>query len=264
MSRERFFSTHRVCCYCGGDAKAETIDHIPARITFRGKRRPKGLEVPAFESCNQRTKIIDLIPAMMCRIDPRNFNDEDNADLAKILNAIRNNDSPMLAELQHVSRRQRRSFEQLNAPDTYAGVLNASGPRTGLYMQKFGLKLGLALHYYNTGIVVPKIGGVAVRWFTNANLIENDFLFEILERLDEPRTLRQGKWHVSEEFTVSSKITECQKGGAYLSVFRGAFAICSFVYTDVKISRMANDIWFHRPGDWEINAWSLGLTRLSV
>lgn len=264
MNREQFFALHQACCYCGGDAKAETIDHIPARITFRGKHRPKGLEVPACKNCNQRTKIIDLIPAMMCRIDPHNFNDQDNADLAKILKAIGNNDASMLAELQRVSRRQKRSFDQLKAPDTYAGVLNASGPRTGLYMKKFGLKLGLALHYYTTGIVVPKIGGVAVQWYTNANLVDGSFPYEIADVLDGPRTLRQGKWHVSDEFTVSSKSTECKNGAVYLSIFRGAFAIYSFVYTDVKLSRLANDIWFHRPGDWDINAWSLGPTRFSV
>lgn len=264
MSRNQFFSTHQVCCYCGGDAKAETIDHIPARITFRGKHRPKGLEVPACESCNRQTKIIDLIPAMMCRIDPYSFNDQDNVDLAKILRAIGNNDASLLKELNNISRRQRRSFERLDAPDAYAGVLNASGPRTRIYMQKFGLKLGLALHYYTTGMVIPKNGGVAVQWFTNANLIEGDFPSEIIEGLGQPSTLRQGKWHVSEQFSILSKTTKCQQAGIYFSAFRRSFAIYSFVYADVNLSRMAGNVWLHRPGDWKINAWSLGATRFSV
>ena len=36
----RILEKHPFCCYCGGNERATTIDHVPAKIVFPYKRAP--------------------------------------------------------------------------------------------------------------------------------------------------------------------------------------------------------------------------------
>ena len=66
--KENFLKQHPWCCFCGGAAPATTVDHIPSRQMFSLRRRPKGLEVPACEVCNQATRLHEQIAAMLGRV----------------------------------------------------------------------------------------------------------------------------------------------------------------------------------------------------
>jgi hypothetical protein len=52
-----------LCIYCGGVVRATTIDHMPPRIMFYGKRHPKGLEFASCQKCNEGTKYAGLVAA---------------------------------------------------------------------------------------------------------------------------------------------------------------------------------------------------------
>jgi hypothetical protein len=57
----RVFEACPNCIYCGGEVPAVSIDHVPPRAMFRGRRRPKGLEFASCKGCNEGTsRIISL------------------------------------------------------------------------------------------------------------------------------------------------------------------------------------------------------------
>src|SRR4051812_10489139 len=95
----RFLAWNPFCCYCGGQVRADTLDHVPARIVFRAKHRPKGLEVPSCNSCNQSTKLIDLVSAMLARVGSESNSNQDRDDISKVLTAIGDNAPGLLMEL---------------------------------------------------------------------------------------------------------------------------------------------------------------------
>jgi hypothetical protein len=65
---ETFLVDHPWCCFCGGAAQSETIDHLATKITFPNRSRPKGLEFPACKRCNSQTKSEEALLALVCRM----------------------------------------------------------------------------------------------------------------------------------------------------------------------------------------------------
>jgi hypothetical protein len=58
------------CIYCGGEVPAASIDHVPPRAMFRGRRRPKSLEFASCKNCNEGTGRADLVAALLSRVAP--------------------------------------------------------------------------------------------------------------------------------------------------------------------------------------------------
>ena len=78
---------------------ATTIDHVPPRIMFRDRYRPKGLEFPSCRSCNEVTKHCDLVAAMLGRVYPDAKTDKDREEFKKLLQSINNNIPGLLQEM---------------------------------------------------------------------------------------------------------------------------------------------------------------------
>jgi hypothetical protein len=72
----------RRCIYC--DAIPTTVEHMPPKIMFNGKARPKGMEFAACEPCNNKTSTADLVAAFYSRIG--NGDLSTNAELAEFKN----------------------------------------------------------------------------------------------------------------------------------------------------------------------------------
>ena len=56
------------CIYCVGENAATTIEHMPPISIFEGRQRPKGLEFPSCQACNNNTGHADLVAAMLARL----------------------------------------------------------------------------------------------------------------------------------------------------------------------------------------------------
>jgi hypothetical protein len=162
--RQDFLKRHPICCRCGGLAPATTVDHVPCIQMFSLRRRPRGLEVPACDTCNRATKQHEQVTAWFGRIFSDGRTVEERDELRQIVRSNKNNNPGLLEEMMP-SREQEALFAQSSSslPATAAGVLNCSGPLVNRSMQIFGAKLGFALHYSTTGRIVPLAGGVAVR-----------------------------------------------------------------------------------------------------
>jgi hypothetical protein len=67
MKAKVFLESNPMCCFCGGTEVATTIEHLPARIVFPKKHRPKGLEFPACGTCNEQTRGDDSVLSVVAR-----------------------------------------------------------------------------------------------------------------------------------------------------------------------------------------------------
>src|ERR1700682_1181310 len=79
------------CIYCAGATVATTIEHMPPISIFEGRQRPKGLEFPACERCNNGTGHSDLVAAMLARTWPDANSEIQRRDVRKIFQALENN-----------------------------------------------------------------------------------------------------------------------------------------------------------------------------
>jgi hypothetical protein len=66
--------------YCGGEVPAVSIDHVPPRAMFRGRRRPKGLEFASCKNCNDGTGRADLVAALLSSVAPDARDEEEGAE----------------------------------------------------------------------------------------------------------------------------------------------------------------------------------------
>jgi hypothetical protein len=110
--------------------------------------------------------------------------------------------------------------------------LNANGPILTHHMDIFGAKLGFALHYEMNGTPVPPQGGVQPMFFTNVSAIRGELPTQIIQLLPPPRTLRQGRREVSDQFQYSWAVTEEGRHSVFYATFRSSFAIAAVTALD--------------------------------
>lgn len=220
------------CVYCGGETPAETIDHMPPRMMFWGKHRPKGLEFSSCRTCNASTKHADLVASMIGRAAPDATTLHEQQEFKEILTAVSNNIPGLLQEME--IGRGGQKFARKRLPIKEGGFLRVNGPLVSSYMQQFSCKLGFALFYEVTKSIVPKAGGVAARWFSNVERIDGTFPQTIFDFLLPPTTLKQGQFHVSDQFEYSWRVADDNTTGMFFASFRRSFAVLAFTATDAN------------------------------
>jgi hypothetical protein len=114
-----------------------------------------------------------------------------------------------------------------------------NGPLVSSHMQTFAFKLGFALFHEVTKKIVPPEGVVSARWFSNVERMEGSFPQTVFDFLLPPQTLKQGRFHVSDQFEYSWRIADDNTLGMFFGSFRQSFAIIAFVATDA--TRLAVD-----------------------
>jgi hypothetical protein len=217
------------CIYCGGTTHATTIDHVPPRIMFRNKYRPKGLEFPSCNNCNAGTRRSDLVAAMIGRFFP---NASSPDEMKGILQAVSNNIPGLLDEM-YLGPAERAAAPRTLPSHVEGQLLRANGPLVRSHMQTFAFKMGFALYYEITKQIVPIGGGVVARWFSNVERWRGecpDINFPM-----PPTTLKQGRFEVSDQFAYQGGATNDGKMVFAVSYFRASFAVWTFVAADKSV-----------------------------
>jgi len=228
---------------------ATTLDHVPPRIMFPGKRRPAGLEVPACEPCNQGTKRQELMAAVFSRLsildEPIGDQNEFKRLSARAHRAFPEWAAELALDAQPHSR-LRAAFGDNAQRVRGVGV----GKLTIDCMYTMGAKFGFAIHYDKTGVIVPPAGAVDVRFLTNLELLQKGMPSELFQDLGPRETLRQGEWHVGDYFNFRGGWIPDGSAGIYICMVGVAFATISFVVSDVS-SWVEDEGRGHRfrPGD---------------
>jgi hypothetical protein len=218
------------CIYCG--SAATSIEHMPPRIMFLARQRPKGLEFPSCQPCNEGTRLADSVAALIGRVYP----DGDPQEAKGLLRSVKNN-IPGLIEEMHIG--------------AAGAFLRVNGPLVSMHMQTFAAKLGFALYYALTKQIVPKAGGVAARWFSNVERLEGKFPECAFKYLPPPQTLKQGKLEVSDQFVYQWRMAEGNRMGLFFAYFRLSFAVFAVVANNESLLEIetAHPMRIVRPGE---------------
>jgi hypothetical protein len=236
QGRAALLAANPFCVYCGGTRRATTVDHMPPRMMFRGKLRPGQFEFPCCDPCNQGTKASDLVVAFLGRVYPDPTSAADQADIRRILAGLKNNMPAVLQEMhvgragQKLARNRTRAFL-----DESGGFLRLGGPLMSKHLDTFGCKLALAMHWEITKKIIPPIGGVAVRVYTNVEALERKIPDDLLRLLPGPQTLRQGTWDVTDQFEYSARTTDDHQMGIFFASFRFSFAVTAVTTMDRRL-----------------------------
>lgn len=227
---QRFLLDHPICCFCGGNTPATTRDHVPGKMIFDGKHRPKGIEVPACEQCQKYSKKHELVAAMIARMFPDSSTPTQEKEIDKLLRLANKAIPGLLEELQPTPE-QEAKFERIKEQEpNAAGMLDAGGPLVNASLDIFGAKMTCALHYEKTKKILPIGNPISTRIFTNVDILENNMPKDLLNVLGPPNTLQQGKWSVSNQFSYSYAITDTHEYGVYFSTFRQSFAVLGLIW----------------------------------
>ncbi len=191
------------CAYCAGARVSTTIDHMPAKVVFLGKHRPRGLEFPSCEECNKATSNAELFAAVMTR-EPAT--PEDVEELRKLMQGVRDTVPGLMEELFAYPPWLGPIPVALGQPPP----LYVAGPLVHHHMRLFAAKFGFAMHHALTGVPLSAMGGVLGRWFTEPDGAHRE-LPNTMKLMGLPTTLAQGVKTVRDQFeyqTYSSKTLE--------------------------------------------------------
>ncbi len=231
---QRFLLKHPICCFCGGNTPATTRDHVPAKIFFDGKHRPKGLEVPACVPCQEFSKKHELVAAMVARIFPDASTRLQKNEILKIMRRADRAVPGLHAEMQPSLEQSSRIHEVKDKEPNAAGILNVGGPLINASLDIFGVKMACALHYEITGNIIPIDGAISIRIYSNYDALNGELPHELISVLGPEATLEQGKWSVSNQFSYAHRVTDTGVYGAYYSMFRRSFAALGLVWKNIN------------------------------
>jgi len=196
-SRQEILANEKRCIYC---ANAPTsLEHMPHRDIFVGKRRPSGMEFAACTDCNKKTGVADLVAAFFARLSQGYASDKTLiVEAAQRRGKLAQLAPGFLDEFFRGQRQERYLRDRLGILKRYV-AFHADGPLTKAYLTVFAAKLGMALYREHIGEPLPMSGGVHTAWYLNAGL--SDATGDaILSKMPIYGSLKQGSFFLPEQF----------------------------------------------------------------
>ena len=148
--RARFLAANPLCYFCGV-AAANTIDHVPARVCFRGRESPDGFEFPACEACNSKSRDSEQVAAFYINAMDWSEDEPDLVEFGSLLSAVRNNYPTAVP--QAATTRTKRKKLKLSGDLLPKGMMYSDLPIMTIsqdarnHLSFFSGKLALALYY---------------------------------------------------------------------------------------------------------------------
>jgi hypothetical protein len=181
---------------------------MPSRQFFFDRRRPDDLIFPSCHRCNHATGKSEQVVAALARAlrewTPRGLDDERTKDILK--RGLSANAPEILREWgTRLSARQRRRFLALREKSGLDLHPINIGPLTRAHVRAFAAKLACALHYKESGGILPASGGIMISMYTLDRLArEGPLKPSFFKILGPVKTLRQGKADVADQFQWAS------------------------------------------------------------
>ena len=250
VKRENFFRQHPTCCFCGGTRPAEEIDHVPSRVLFKNRAWPEGFEFPACSKCNRESALDEQVIALLALVNAEKFDSTLDDEFKRRLQALANNLPAIFNELKPTTSQLREASRKYGIKpahgQTYRDLplLSVKGPLVSGAVQSFGRKLGCALFYKHTHCVAPTKTPIAVRWYSNLQINNEEIPRALSEILPNIPTLKRAGTSLDDQFFYRWGVSDTQMMGVFLAFFRQSFAMLIFVNaserepTDLPVSEI--------------------------
>ena len=215
-----FLKQHPICCFCGGQTPALTMDHQPPRIVFPDKHRPKGLEFPACANCNRQTRADEALLAFVCR-----FAGSRRADAARDFHRLKNivgsvdQSFPGLHQKMH----GQRLWANERGVWVRVGAIDVNQPEVHLGLCRVAAKLALAIYYEIRSSPASKNCRINTQWRHCQNADTFKHVQNIIQALPREAILQMGKWNTQDSFFLKYHYED---GQLFLAaIFHGAVAL---------------------------------------
>lgn len=148
-----------MCCFCGGDVIATTVDHVPNRAAFRERLAPEGFEFPACKACQDSTRLDEIAFAFMVHFLAEEGDEPDEKAAAKLRQGLKNN-LPHLWNFRELTTREKRQAARdldLKLPPGFVADarLVGIGPEWFDHIDRYLAKIAKALFYKHVGQPAP-------------------------------------------------------------------------------------------------------------
>jgi hypothetical protein len=240
---QEFLREHPFCCFCGGLAVADTVDHVPARAIFSDKQWPVSYEFPACNLCNSATRLDEEFIALLSRLHMSNAPASEKMQINALFRSIRRRRPELLREMSVDAKAARNALRssQTSLPRglLYRDIPFAAvnGPLVRSAVSIFSKKLGLALYYKHAGRPLPARGALWTQWWTNWSVIDNPIPEGFTSAAPGIATLMRNSADLSNQFSYRWGMSEGCDMACSLAGFRESFAVGIFVGCD--LSRMS-------------------------
>ncbi len=195
----RLLVEHPFCCFCGGKVVSETLDHVPARVVFPNKHRPKGMEFPACGRCNAQSKEAEALLAVICR-SSGSGREHAVRDDDRLRDAMRATETGFPGLLQGMSRGIK--YLPVNGILRPFGVLDVNDQRLKSALCLVATKMALAVFYEKQGRPAREGSIINTTWTHAFDLDAKDAVAQILKLFPESITLQAGTWRTDDSFFV--------------------------------------------------------------
>ncbi len=239
--RDGFLSAHSVCCFCGGNTPATTIDYIPSRATFNDRQWPVGYDLPACSNCNSASAHHEQLISVLSRMGTVNPTEDETTEYKFLLEGLLDNHPDVVHEMRP-SANQVRTFLRARGQSLGNGLLSRDvpllsiqGPLVKAAFAEFSRKLFLSFHYKHAGKIVSDTGGIAMKWIANSS-DDNPELLAAINQLhnglpSNPEMMRSST-RLENQFRYKYFTNDEGTFSAYFVIFRESFAIIGNVRSD--------------------------------
>ncbi|WP_281984006.1 hypothetical protein [Thalassorhabdomicrobium marinisediminis] len=209
-NRRKLLEKQPNCCFCGGKAKATTIEHAPPKVFFRNKQRPAGLEFPACRRCNNGSSQQDQVASYFSVTS--GLVEESKETANKLLQGIANNTPDVLKLLSH--RSEERMIVRGESQNMVIANIHPNLRRK--WINLWVAKQAFALWYHHTGEIIDQNGLVSVNWITNHALMQRGLPEELLNLAVSEGSLEQGKIQVSDQYFYRFQVSKEEDIGIFM------------------------------------------------
>jgi hypothetical protein len=226
----------RDCIFCGGRARATTVDHQPARALFDRRDWPEGYAFPACEQCNRESRDAEHKLALLVRIDTKYPDDPvRRREFQKYVVGMGNNFPGLLKPFSANEKRKFLKSEGIKRPPGAALIdMHVAGIEAEVAEELFNttmIKLLKALHWKHTGNIVRCDEGVKADWYTNAyfDVFRNSDGAEFFMGLPARPPVVRSRRDLSDQFVYRYGKDAGGDLSAYLLIFRRSFIVTGIV-----------------------------------
>lgn len=126
------------CVFCGVGTPATTLDHVPARAQFWGRRRPQGLEVPACKPCNHGTSSLEKAASAFARIRATDLSALEQDEFRRIAQNVERSFSGWSKELKLTTSQQQAFNHRFGHAKGVVSAANMESPLAWQSMNTVG------------------------------------------------------------------------------------------------------------------------------
>jgi hypothetical protein len=190
---------------------------------------------------------------MLARIYPDATTAQGKAEAYERIRTVAHNYPEVLAELQPSARQLHNAAKQYGLqPEpgtsyTDLPILSVNGPLVTTAVENFSRKLFCALYYKHTSMILPLTGGIAVRWFSNIQLENDEIPQSLADILAGCPKLERAKTSLDEQFFYGWGVADTKALAAFLAFFRQSFAILGYVNRNAHAFRLPPDARIVQP-----------------